>query len=218
MDSNSFYNVISDISVLSILPPLVMAVSCYRVSSIPVKIFSYLIFFSTISEFVSLILAKNNINNLPELHLFTIIEASLLLVFFYVLFTNTIVKRTILVVLVLFVISDVVYMLTAGNIWMFNTLFRTIESFILTIAGLGYFYHKLNSHSNIPLEKRPTFWLNSGLLLYFMGNCFLFMLYNVILSKSHEWNQNMWVIHSGLNIASNILYTVGFICSKRTAK
>lgn len=177
-----------------------------------------LIVISVFAESLGFVLSKLHVNNLPYLHVFTIIEAGFYFLFYSTLFTDKRIKWLIAATFTTFAILAASLAFVFDNLWKFNTLSRTIEALIFTIFGLGFFYSLLKSELQMKLERDPLFWLNSGILLYFMGNFFLFMLYNVLLDIEIQVVNSYWTMHSVINITSNILFTIGFVCSKQVPK
>lgn len=149
------------------------------------------------------------------LHVYTVIEFTLLMMFYYPLSSGTM-QKVISGIIIGFVGFALLFAFVISDFWHFNTISRTIEAFIFTVAGLLFFYSMLKKESNLKLEKNPLFWINTGILLYFMGNFFLFMLNSFLQTKASF--QTYWTLHSVLNILKNVLFTIGLTCSKQVQK
>lgn len=215
MTTDSIHILFARISVITIVLPLAVAIWKYRYANNVMRLFSQFIMITACAESAGLYMAGHGINNLWLLHFYTIVEFSAFMAFYYMIFPQKRVKQLFKAAIVVFAMADLAYIIAIADLATFNTLFRTIESFTLTIAGIFYFYHALsNDKFQEPLEKMPVFWINSGILLYFMGNVFLFMLFNIFLGVSPSQNTSMWTIHAVLNVVANVLFTKGLLCSK----
>ncbi len=218
LTSSELNTLVADISTFSILLPLSCALFYFSQADKAVRLFSVSIFVSFITEIISFYLSKKSINNLPGLHIYTIIEFTFYMLFYYQLFRSGRARLLIKVLVISFVLFAILFAFVFTDLWHFNTLSRSIEAFVLTFFGLAFFYYTLKGENTLRLEKHPYFWLNSGLLLYFMGNIFLFMVYNILLNETKEVFNSYWSMHSMFNISANILFSIGFACSKQVLK
>lgn len=75
--------------------------------------------------------------------------------------------------------------------------------------SLLYFYHIFIRQEYVHIEKQALFWINSGVLIYFSLNIFLFMLFDLVIAQQRN---DLYAIHSVTNIISNILYAIGLLC------
>jgi hypothetical protein len=169
--------------------------------------------FSTIADFYSLITAHYGINNLDVLHIYTILEGSFFLLFYRSLFKDALVKKLMLVVIAAYILFAVYHSFFLANMFEFNSVTRVAECIILTTCGMYFFYTLFADDEYINLKRYPYFYINSGVLLYFMGNIFLFMLYAFVIQTEKNGSISVWGLHSVLNIGANILYCVGFLCN-----
>jgi hypothetical protein len=64
------------------------------------------------------------------------------------------------------------------------------------------------------LDRHPLFWLNSGVLLYFAGNLFVFMLQHAIAGSAQK-GYVYGIVHSGINILANLLFGIALLCRYR---
>ena len=77
-----------------------------------------------------------------------------------------------------------------------NTNIRTLESVLLILFSLLYFFQLARNLSVIHLEREPFFWFNTGVLLYFSGNAFIFLYSNYILKYSQDLGIKVYLIHN----------------------
>ncbi|MFQ6103025.1 MAG: hypothetical protein ACE5OP_01890 [Candidatus Glassbacteria bacterium] len=87
-----------------------------------------------------------------------------------------------------------------------NNYSRTLESLILTAISL-YTLYILNEEDDILLIRDRRFWAAAAVLIYFAGNMMIFAIGEVILGGVH-----VWLVHSSLNIVTNLCYAGAFLC------
>lgn len=155
-----------------------------------------------------------HLNNLPLLHLYTIIEFLILMWYFrsFVLSRNIIVGMTIL--MVIFPVYSLMNMFFIQQPFIFNSYARSIAAIILMASSLYCIYKNLN-HT----ERWANYfsnWVSTGLLIYFGSALFQFALSNIIythISLKHQLI--LGSIHANLVMAMYLLFTGGFIYAKQ---
>lgn len=208
------YQFINDISVLSVLLPILAALRFYRTFTLPFKILAYFFFISGIFDLALVLLVHYGwSNNAPIIHLFVLVNIVFLGLVYYKTFSSPLVKKLVMFLVPAIVILSIITSIFIEGIWAFPTISNSAQSVLFIFLSLLYFYQLLTRQEFVHIEKQGLFWINAGVLIYFSSNIFLFMLYNRIID-SHEWN--LWIIHSVTNIVANVLYTIGLICKPQT--
>ena len=73
---------------------------------------------------------------------------------------------------------------------------KTLESVIFIILSQVYFY-KILIHLDVEfLLREPMFWINTGVLIYFSADIFIFIFGNYLMKYSENLNIQMWAIHA----------------------
>ncbi|RQO75385.1 hypothetical protein DBR43_08495 [Pedobacter sp. KBW06] len=147
-------------------------------------------------------------NNLPVLHIYTMIEFSTIMLFYQIVFKNAINKVWFIALISAFLVFCVVNAFFIQKWHIFNTYPRTLESIIIISTSLFYYYKITKQTLYIQIEKSATFWINTGFFIYFSGSFLLFMLSNYILPLSLKFNMIVWQLHAFL---SCVLYCLIFI-------
>lgn len=93
--------------------------------------------------------------------------------------------------------------------WIFNSLSNVIASLILISFCLYYFYRLLNDLPTIHIQHLPMLWISFGVLTYYGGNFFLFLVKNYLTYGEAGSHKTMWILHNLLNILKNILFAIG---------
>jgi hypothetical protein len=93
---------------------------------------------------------------------------------------------------------------------------RSIFSITVTIFALLYFFRLIKSLPVIHVYYIPMFWINIGMLVYFTGNFFVFVMQNYlvdVMKSDFVFHQS---VHNLLGIFANILFSIGLWQAKRT--
>lgn len=208
-------NVINYQALLVILP---VTISLYNFSYLTkgLKTLSYYLYFSLTIEILVKLFNEYIDNNLPALHVFTLIEFLLIsMVYFYSINSNVI-KRLVLTITLLVSVFIVINSIYIQNIFSFNTNARAIENVVFIIYPLAFFYSILKELKILKLEKEPMFWINIAILLYFSCNLFIFIFSNYIIdSLSHVNNLWIWFVHGFFNMLMYILFAIGLWYSRK---
>lgn len=144
-------------------------------------------------------------NNYPLLNLFVITSILFYGIIYYREFYNQITKYTVLIMTIV-TLSLVMVFSIRNSIWIYPSASITTLSILMIPISLLYFYQIFNRQEFIHIENQPLFWINSGVLIYFSFNVFLFML----LTRISE--PGFYMIHSITNIIANLFFAIGLSC------
>lgn len=201
------------LSSLSILFPAIASVTSLRhQQEKALRILTLFFIISTFTEVYAVTTTHLKINNMPGLHVYTLVEGVFFLLFYYHLIRPR--KKLFLYAMAGFILLCVCYSLFSANIRHFPHLSRTVMGLLITASSLYYFYHMLDSEAYVSLKYYPYFYINVAALLYYMGNMFLFMLNNMFTDNIYG-NLSNFQVHSIINIISNMLYCTGFLWTFR---
>ncbi len=170
------------------------------------QIIAWLIAIAVISETINLAVyfTEELINTLPLLHLYTVLEFSLLLLVFHY-FLEFLTRRRMLLFMGGFVAVELVVITWFQSIYEYNTVVRTLESLVLLVMALLYFRQVLDQMREHNLIRSFAFWFSAAVLLYFSGNLIVFASSNLVRTVSLEINVALWSFHAILNILFNAL-------------
>lgn len=148
-----------------------------------------LVFFLIISatvEYSMLFLSLKGINNLWLAHIYVIVSLPALSTVYYRILSTKIWKRAIIIINTCAIIFSLTMSLWVQPIYLFPTYGVTIDSIFLSLFALGHYYQIYKSSTLIKLEKYPTFWLSTGILLFYGGTLLLHSASNYLLWLSLE--------------------------------
>jgi len=194
---------------LSILLPIGIFIPRYKYASKELKaIFYYLVMVSLIS-FVAIVLKNQKINNLPLLHVYTILEAGFIFYYFKTVFKNEAANRIINFLMVVFPALCIVNFSFFQSIYKFNTYTRPLEAILITILCIIYFFKSGFFERWI---KMPVNWINMGIMSYFPAASIIFILSNTFVFKSYDRDLNIlvWDLHALLVLIMYLLFAKAF--------
>lgn len=105
---------------------------------------------------------------------------------------------------------NVVDTLFLEGIYSFNSLSWSVNTCVLLVLGLLYYYYLYQRAEEIAIEKYPDFYITAGFLIYAAGSLFTYLLAWKFLSRPvPSFFQIGWIIHSVANIIKNIAVAYG---------
>lgn len=210
MNSPSFFYRLAIVStVVEALPPLIGLLCLRRLRGylVPVMLLALC---GLLTDVISSLFIAEGSNNLFIFHLYTLLEFSLLSIFYFLFYKQYVGRNYVFLAVIpaFYVVGYLDYHLHGSN--SIDNLSASIESLILAIYSLLSFLVIMNKLIFKNLLSVPFFWVNSGVLLYFLGNLLVFA-FCTYASESERINtMAVWALHSLLNIVFNLLICVAF--------
>jgi hypothetical protein len=191
----------------SIMLPIVVAISREKYWGPPEKsILVYLVisaFFNTLAA----VLAARGINNLPLLHLYTVLEFISLTSFFYFSTdrkTDKDIIKVLWLALPLLTIANVLYL---HSIYRYNLIPRSTGAIIILLLCINFLMRSLSfSAQRVPFF---TFAVVVALLLYFSGSLTLFALSDFIIANK-TINLLIWNTHATFVLIMYLIIAVAY--------
>ena len=151
-----------------------------------------------------------NTNNMPSLHLLTVLEFLCIAFFYSSVFQNKQLRKVTVYVGIGFTFFSIYNSFFLQDIYTYNSYARGLEAFLVICLTLLYFYEMLQRQEEERLEHNPTFWFNTAFLIYFASTQFLFLFNNLILSTySKEISNLFWKVHAFVCTLYYLLLAVG---------
>ena len=201
----------------SIAIPIFIAIS--RFPKLPgyAKWILYYLVFAAIVNTTATILTWNKVPNLWLLHIYTAIESLLLLYYFKFIILNKKTNSVIRILLWAFPLFCIVNFLFLQSLYNFNTYTRPVEAIIVIALCAVYWWQENEADSEMSWGEIPNNWIITGLMLYFAGAFFVFLLAKYILTGEANrkvWNL-VWDTHASFLLVMYLLMAVGFLkCRK----
>ncbi len=177
-----------------------------------IKYFSWFIFVSVIIQAIASILFYNRENNLPVLHIYTVLGFVFLINFYNQIFDGLIKPRILWTLGILFVVYSIINSIFIQDIYTFNSYALSVQAILIIILSLTTFAFLMN---DIVREKRIEIikslsWINAGLFIYYSSSLLVFYFGNMINSISNSpLVRYTWFIYALFSIIMYICFFVG---------
>lgn len=194
----------------SIIIPLIAGWWRYRRLPGYARIILVYLVIAGIVNFLASAMAARHINNMPLLHIYTLVEFVLLALFYRMILEGHI-KKFIPWLIGGFILLCILYATYLGNVKAPNTVPRSLESFIIGAFAVIFFFNQMpNDLKNV----ESLIFFNAGLLLYFSG-AFLLFLFTEVLMRDKPANNLAWIMHATLVLMMYLLFAAAFIRTKK---
>ncbi len=198
---------------LSILIPILFGILHFKFANAGSKLLVYYLIASGLINVAAIIMASFNMRNLPLLHLYTIVEAVLVLSYLRTLFVEESIKKIMLVTIIFFPILCILNFTFFQSIHSFNTHTRPLEAILITSFCTLYLYKSGFTENWI---GKSSSWFNIGILIYFPVACIIFIVsnYMVFITKNRSMNLHVWHVHAALVLVMYLIWARGFYLLK----
>lgn len=205
----------SIIAPLCILIPIVAGLIKFKALRFNIKlIWYYLVLAALINTAATIVARMYHLNNLPLVHLFTLVEGLMLISFYKYSMDSNEKKRWYNLLQIAFIVICIINALFFQSIYTYSSYTRYAESIICMLFALNYFA-KIAALALKPLTL-PTFYINAGIFLYFSGSFIMFIFSNMITYKVSLTNfLIIWNIHAALFVLMYLFFSIGFILCKK---
>ena len=158
------------------------------------------------------------VNNLFLVHLYVPLK--------FILFTGAyrhflkgfISTRILVSVMILFLGYCIYNTIFIQRITEYNSYPRALGGLILAIYAILWYLKSLSRMEFMRLRDEPTVWFNTGMLIYFSGSFFVFILSNQVLFQSVQLSKQVWLISSTLMVIFYQIIAYSFFLVGKNAK
>ena len=102
--------------------------------------------------------------------------------------------------LFLFLLLYYSYYWNKQNYLVINSYFNTLQTLVVFIFSILWFRRVFLNLEFDSLGRSPVFYFISGLLLYYSGTVFLFLMSSLIFEHEKSSFQDYWMLNIGLNL------------------
>lgn len=159
------------------------------------------------NDVICLVLAWNGIPNLFFINLFGLIQGVALIL--CLRYSDPEFYRNLHFIAICYVILYLFLALAIDGINQFAGVAMTTEALIMLILCITFFYNVYAHEITNSLENFPAFWIVTGVLIYFSGALYSFLLGADILAGNNDTFYNSWILHNISGIIKNILFAIG---------
>ncbi len=194
------------------LLPILAAAINYKNLNYTLKLIAALLLIAFLVDFSAWIYFLGYIpikNNQPFIHLSIIVNLIFFIIIYGRFFYKTKLKQFTIISGSL-VLAIILFFSVIEGIWQYPSWQNTALSIYMVILSLLYFHQIFNAQEFVHIEEQPLFWINSGVLIYFSFNLFLYMLLEKLFDPDEPY-----IIHRVTNIISNLFYAIGLFCKHK---
>lgn len=199
---------------MSIAPPLVVGLWFLLRGKAPawMKPIVFLLLTSLIADQVAAWAADEFKNNMPVFHAYAFAQAALLFWFFHKIIRNH--RKTIQWIAFIYLGYSVINSIWIEPILTFNQTARIVQNILFLAISIFFFYDYYQKESTLSPEKDGTFWVVVGILTYYSGTLFTYLLSAKILSTPNDSFFGGWIIHNFSNTLKNLILFAGLWIGK----
>ena len=152
-------------------------------------------------------------------HIYHIAEMLLLSGYYYLQYQNKKTKRLVLVGFIVYsILLFMHYSLHPRAFFVSNFYDFVLNSILIILFVILYFFEELNNEIITPFYKEPSFYINVGNLFFYAGTM-LVMGFKYLVEKTNPaLGESLMLINHSLNLLLYALYLLAFICILQTQK
>jgi len=213
--NSSVVEFIRIVSNLSIIAPLVLYFSKFKIASKPAHIIGALLIVSGLCDLVGFILMKGKHSTATVFNLYYVLTFILLSWYYYESIFKKRYKTVLLAGSVVYFVCFMLITFTMQDIFQHQSRVWILDSIILMIYALIYGAYL---HTKTPyVDDQGAVCFNAAIFFYFTWNIGIFILSAYLFDRLDPTSTlAVWSVHNISNIAKNIFMAVGFyIIEKR---
>lgn len=172
-------------------------------------------------DFIAYTLQKKGIDTLFLYNIIMLFEFNFLFIFFLKIVKRKPFKKIIKIVILIFNISYIVTLFYYGIHLLFktfNTISVLIGSALIGIVSILYLREFLLSDKITNYKKDNTFWITTGILVYYIGAMPLIAIINYLTEIPPSGAEKLFYIMNALTIFMHCCFIIGVIWSLKKVK
>ncbi|PZP48837.1 MAG: hypothetical protein DI598_09260 [Pseudopedobacter saltans] len=196
-----------------VLFPIIIALYNRKYWLVFVRMVFFYLLFSLFFIVFSLVTNNLYINNLPILHLYTVLEFIIICMLFRS-FTEKKKDHYFFTYLAfLFVLFAIAYVVLTNSLYRFNTWPRFIGSLIIVFCCIYFLIKELVNEKKEKLTFKTI--ILFGLMLYFSSSSILFGMSQLLIGKSSAFTLLVWNIHATILAIMYLMFAWAFLQLKK---
>lgn len=205
------------ISQATVLLPFIAGLINYRFLNRPFRVFILLFVSCVLLEIAGMIMKAESRNNMPAYNLVPFAEFYFITMLYMHYFSGRKYYESFFAVCTaVFTAIALLDLFLIHGFKMPNTYAHSLESFILVVYSLLYFYDHFTRAALVNNRLSPMFWVNAGVFIYFPVNMVLFLIANYLNRHNVDFANQAFNMHSVFNIILNVCFAWAFICFRKT--
>ena len=161
------------------LIPITAGLVYFKQINKPLRTILIFLSVSFVLNVIGSVLANHGINNLPGLHVYTILELVTVMLYYLYAFEKGEISKWIKLAMLIFPVICIVNFTFFQSIYTFNTFTRPLDAIIIIVFTTAYMTMQ-SSFKNKELITRSGRLVAAGFMIYFCSSLFQFIFSNVI--------------------------------------
>lgn len=188
------------------LIPILAGLIYYKRLNKPLRMLLVYLIASFIINTAGSVLAAYSINNLPLLHVYTIVEVVTVMLYYLYAFGKGDIGKWIKAIMVVFPVICIINFTFFQSIYTFNTYTRPLAAIIIIVFTSWYLAVQSNI-KNPELVTRSGRMVAAGFMIYYCSSVFQFIFSNIISkSVSADIKWLIWDIHATFVLIMYLLF------------
>ncbi len=197
-------NLIMYSSVFSALIPIIIGFTKRKEQTRIGYLILVLVLISLGSDILSYISAVIFRNNYWVLHIYHILEITILSLFYFYFLKSKSHLYFWLIILCIYLFDIII----VSNVIEMNSIFLAVESLLFILYGVLGYFTLFKDEEHLFLDGSPEFWFNTAIITYFSGALFSWSMFHY-LHQPDGSGAGIWAFHNIANILKNILFAIG---------
>jgi hypothetical protein len=208
------------LSWIPILIPFIIGCVQFKNLDRGMRFLFYFVCYGLFNELASRILdySLGAKNTMPLTNAYLLFSFLFLGLFYFFVLNRFVSRKILLIVIFGFELLCVLNIVFIQSIYEYPVITYPLGNLLLVAFSIIYFYKIMIEAKIDNLWREPLVWINAGILIYFSGNLFYNVLFNLILEYSREFLKLTLFYFSVLNALFYILFSVGFYLTKNQVK
>jgi hypothetical protein len=202
---------------LSVLLPIIIGLIKFKSLSAAARIIFWYVLISAVFSGASVIIGRYwHQNNMPLVHLYTIVEIILFTWYYRTLYGTAEKSKWYIILPLVFTFLCIINAIFYQSIYTYSSYTRSVEAMICILFALNYFAKLAAGTTEGRTGQQPDFYFNAGIFLFFSGAFILFVFSNFIITNTTKHNYLIiWNIHAGFILLMYIFFSTGFVLCKK---
>lgn len=185
-------------------------VGLYRYAhlKLSLRIFTVLIILGAINEALLFVLAKRVGNNLYMLHVFAVIEVSLVSAFLWLELKNGKFRKGMALVTCAVIVFSIGYAMYGNNLFQYPSEPRVLDATLIIACCIFLFYEMATTGDGRDPLRDSAFFINGGVMLYFTATFITWMMMKYVVSDS-GFVYALYGSHAYINAFCNLVFAYG---------
>lgn len=194
----------------SILIPFIIGLYKYKTFK-GLRFLFLFVAFGVLSEIGTKVLkALEFKNTLVLAHSYVLISFVLLCLFYHNVFKTSVKSSWFTFLIVAFVLLCLLQLLFFQKVTDYPSIQFAALALVMIVFSLLYFHKVMLEAKLVILSNEPLIWINAAILIYYTGNFFYYILFNLFVDYSIEYLKTISIYFVALNALFYILIAVGF--------